>query len=193
MEVLGETETVRPGETVKARIRARRYAGGPPPGARYEVFLYRTLLDSPAWVDDAGLGAQGSAVTYGSVSTTEGKLSVPERLYSSLEARQQGYSDDPWSTAPTFDEKGEAEVEIAVPALTAGDERFPWRYSLVGPRPRRPGHLRRRGAAVLPRPQRRAWGSSAPAPPWPWPAAAPPWPSAPPRSRAPPTATPGAA
>jgi uncharacterized protein YfaS (alpha-2-macroglobulin family) len=130
VEVLGEAETVRPGETVKARIRARRYAGGSPPGARYEVFLYRTLLDSPAWADDAGLGAQGSAVTYGTVSTTEGKLSVPERLYSSLEARQQGYADDPWSTAPTFDEKGEAEVELPVPALAAGDERFPWRYSL---------------------------------------------------------------
>ena len=130
LEVLSEAETVRPGETLKARIRARRYAGGPPPGTRYEVFLYRTLLDSPAWVDDAGLGAQGSAVTYGTVSTSEGRLSVPERLYSSLEARQQAYAEDPWATAPALDAQGEAEVEVAVPALPAGDERLPWRYSL---------------------------------------------------------------
>ena len=61
-----------------------------------------SLLDSPAWVDDAGLGAQGSNVTYGTSSTTEGKLSVPERLYSSLEAREQTYSEDSWATALAF-------------------------------------------------------------------------------------------
>jgi uncharacterized protein YfaS (alpha-2-macroglobulin family) len=130
VEVQGEAETVRPGEKVKARIRARRYAGGAPEGTRYEVFLYRTLLDSPAWVDDAGLGAQGSAVTYGSASTSEGKLSVPERLFSSVEGRGQAYSEDPWASAPLLDANGEAEVEIPVPALAQGDERLPWRYSL---------------------------------------------------------------
>jgi hypothetical protein len=130
VEVLGESEAIRPGEKLKARIRARRYAGGAPPGTRYEVFLYRALLDAPAWVDDAGLGAQGSAVTYGSVSTTEGKLSVPARLFSSIDAREQQYAEDPWATAPTLDANGEAEVEIAVPALESGDERFPWRYSV---------------------------------------------------------------
>ena len=130
VEVMGEGETVRPGESVKVKLRARRYAGGPPPGTHYDVFLYRTLMDSPAWVDDAGLGAQGSAVTYGTASTTEGKLSVPERLYSSIEAREQQSAEDPWATAPTFDAKGEAEVVIPVPALAAGNERFPWRYSV---------------------------------------------------------------
>jgi hypothetical protein len=94
------------------------------------VFLYRAVVDSPAWVDDAGLGAQGSAVTYGSASTTEGKLSVPERLYSSIQARGQEYAEDPWATAPLFDGNGEARVEIPVPALGAGDDRFPWRYTL---------------------------------------------------------------
>ncbi len=130
LEVASDAETVRPGEAITAKIRARRYSGGAPEGARYEVFLYKALLESPRWVDDAGLGAQGSAVTYGSASTTEGKLSVPDRLYSSLEQRQAAYSEDPWATAPTFDENGEAEVTIPVPPLAAGDERFPWRYSL---------------------------------------------------------------
>ncbi len=130
VEVLGESEAVRPGEKIRARIRARRYAGGAPPRTRFDVFLYRALLDAPAWVDDAGLGAQGSAVTYGSLSTTEGKLSVPERLFSSVDARGQQYAEDPWATAPLLDANGEAEVEIPVPALASGDERFPWRYSV---------------------------------------------------------------
>ena len=130
LEVLGDAETVQPGGTLKALVRARRYAGGAPEGTRYDLFLYRSIVDSPAWVDDAGLGAEGSAVTYGSASTTEGKLSVPERLYSSIQARGQEYAEDPWATAPTFDANGEARIELPVPKLGAGDERFPWRYTL---------------------------------------------------------------
>jgi len=130
VEVLGEGETIRPGEKLTARIRARRYAGGPPRGARYEFFLYRALLDSPAWVDDAGLGAQGSAVTYGSASTTEGKLSVPERLFSSIDTGAGGDEKDQWAAARQLDAQGEGAIEIEVPPLAAGDERFPWRYML---------------------------------------------------------------
>ncbi|MGC4000354.1 MAG: MG2 domain-containing protein [Anaeromyxobacter sp.] len=130
VEVTGDTEAIQPGGTVKVHVRARRYSGGAPEGARYEVFLYRTQLDSPAWVDDAGLGGQGSAVTYGTASTTEGKLSVPERLYSSLEARGDTYAEDPWAKAAELDANGEATVELPVPALGAGDERLPWKYSV---------------------------------------------------------------
>jgi len=130
LEKQGETETVRPGETLTAKVRARRYSGGAPEATRYDVFLYRTLLDGPAWVDDAGLGGQGSAVTYGSASTTEGKLSVPERLYSSVDARGEAYAEDPWAKAPLFDANGEATISVPVPALAAGDERLPWRYTL---------------------------------------------------------------
>jgi uncharacterized protein YfaS (alpha-2-macroglobulin family) len=130
LEVTGDTESVRPGEVLKAKVRARRYSGGAPPDTRYEVFLYRSQLDSPTWVDDAGLGAQGSSVTYGTAASNEGKLSQPDLLYSSLQARNEGYSEDPWANAPAFDEKGEAQIAIPVPALAAGDERLPWRYSL---------------------------------------------------------------
>jgi uncharacterized protein YfaS (alpha-2-macroglobulin family) len=129
-EVLADGDVVRPGETLRARVRARRFAGGPPVGARYEVFLYRSLVDAPAWVDDAGLGGQGSAVTYGSASTTEGRLSVPVRLHSSVETRGLQYGSDPWATAAALGPDGEAALEVAVPPLAAGDERFPWRYSL---------------------------------------------------------------
>jgi hypothetical protein len=129
LELQPEKETVVPGETLRATVRARRYAGGVPPGTKYEVFLYRTLLDSPAWVDDSGMGGQGSAVTYGSASTSEGRLSVPERLYSSVAER--GAEEDPWASATAFDENGEAEIEIAVPPLQSGEERFPYRYTLT--------------------------------------------------------------
>ncbi|MFL5352386.1 MG2 domain-containing protein [Archangium sp.] len=129
VELQPEKETVVPGETVKATVKARRYAGGVPPGAKYEVFLYRTLLDAPAWVDDSGMGGQGSAVTYGTASTTEGKLSVPERLFSTV--AQRGAEEDPWASAATFDAEGNAEIEIPVPPLKPGEERLPYRYSLT--------------------------------------------------------------
>ncbi|HZI12683.1 MAG TPA: MG2 domain-containing protein, partial [Myxococcus sp.] len=129
LEVEPESETVVPGQPLRVKVRARRYAGGVPEGAKYEVFLYRSLLDAPAWVDDAGKGGQGSDVTYGSASTTEGKLSVPERLYSSVAER--GADGDPWASATAFDEKGEGQIEINVPALAPGEERIPYRYSLT--------------------------------------------------------------
>ncbi|MBF5046078.1 alpha-2-macroglobulin [Aggregicoccus sp. 17bor-14] len=130
VELQPERETVVPGEPLRATVRARRYAGGVPAGARYEVFLYRTLLDAPAWVDDAGKGGQGSAVTYGSPSTSEGALSVPERLYSSVAARESD-GEDPWASAAVFDANGEAQVELAVPPLAPGEERLPYRYALT--------------------------------------------------------------
>jgi uncharacterized protein YfaS (alpha-2-macroglobulin family) len=121
VEVLNDDETVTPGQTVKAKIRARRYAGGAPAKTKFMAFLYRTQVDAPSWVDDSGLGGVGSAVTYGSQSTTEGVLSIPQKLYAS--------SSD-WEDALEFDAAGEAEVSIPVPALMAGDERKPWRYSI---------------------------------------------------------------
>ncbi|HSP81244.1 MAG TPA: MG2 domain-containing protein, partial [Myxococcaceae bacterium] len=129
LEMQAEQETVVPGETLRATVRARRYAGGAPAGTKYEVFLYRTLVDAPAWVDDAGMGGQGSAVTYGSASTTEGRLSVPERLYSSVAEREVW--GDPWASASGFDANGEAVIEIPVPALKEGDERLSYRYTLT--------------------------------------------------------------
>jgi uncharacterized protein YfaS (alpha-2-macroglobulin family) len=129
LEVEPESETVVPGQTLRATVHARRYAGGIPEGAKYEVFLYRSLLDAPAWVDDSGKGGQGSAVTYGTASSTEGKLSVPERLYSSVAERSA--SDDPWSSATAFDAEGNAQVEVAVPELKPGEERLPYRYTLT--------------------------------------------------------------
>ncbi|HTP28403.1 MAG TPA: MG2 domain-containing protein, partial [Anaeromyxobacteraceae bacterium] len=129
-EVLGESDMVRPGATLRAKLRVRRFGGGPPVGARYEVFLYRSLIDAPAWVDDAGLGGQGSAVTYGTTSTTEGQLSIPVLLFSSIDKRDGVDGADPWASAKELGPTGQADIEVPVPALVAGDDRFPWRYSL---------------------------------------------------------------
>ncbi len=132
LELVSDQEGIAPGETLNAKVRARRYAGGVPQKTRYEYFLYRTQLDTPAWVDDTGRGGQGSAVTYGSVSTTEGKLSLPKRLFSSISERMENASAeaDPWESAPTFDKNGEATLVIPVPALEAGEERLSFRYTL---------------------------------------------------------------
>ncbi len=124
VEVLSDEETVTPGGNLTAKLRVRRYAGGAPK-AKFLVYLYRTQVDSPAWVDDSGLGGKGSAVTYGTPSTTEGTLSVPQKLYSTAE----GYG-DVWEQAAEFDAQGEASVTVPVPALQAGDNRKPWKYSL---------------------------------------------------------------
>ena len=132
VELAPESEAIVPGKKLKARLRAERYAGGPPT-AGFEVMLTRSSMDTPAWVDDAGKGGQGSAVTYGSAATTEGKLSVPDRVYSSLAERlDKGEAEpsDTWASAPTFDAQGNAEIEVEVPALKEGEERIPWRYAL---------------------------------------------------------------
>lgn len=130
IEVKTDQDTLSPGGKLSAKIKIERYAGGVPEGAKYEVALFKTRVESPAWVDDAGLGATGSAVTYGSASTTEGKLTVPERVYSSLEARSAYEGDDAWDSAPSFDEKGEATITIDVPALAAHEADQPFKYSL---------------------------------------------------------------
>ena len=130
LETMSEGDGVTPGGTIKVKVRARRYAGGVPKDVGYEVYLYRVQLDTPAWVDDAGLGGQGSAVTYGSASTTEGMLSIPKRLYSSL-SRDIPYQEDPWKSAAKLDASGEAEVSVEVPALEAGEEKLNFRYALT--------------------------------------------------------------
>lgn len=133
LELTPAQETITPGGTLQAKVKAERYAGGPPANTAYEVTLTRTLLESPAWVDDAGLGGEGSAVTYGSASTTEGKLSVPDRVYSSLTERLEAGTaewSDTWKSAPTFADDGTAEITVTVPALRPGDERLPYKYVL---------------------------------------------------------------
>ena len=137
LELDTEQDSIKPGDTIVAKVKARRYAGGVPDNTRYEVFLYRTIATTPAWVDDAGMGGEGSIVTYGSTSTTEGQLTVPIRLYSSSEQRSESDPSfehyDPWSSAPMFDAKGEAAISVRVPELSEEDAsaRTPFKYTLT--------------------------------------------------------------
>lgn len=133
IEMTAGQDSVAPGGVLTAQLKAERYAGGPPANTAYELTLTRTLLDSPSWVDDAGLSGEGSAVTYGSASTTEGKLSVPDRLYSSVSERiEAGTAEwsDTWKSAPTFADDGTAEVTVKVPSLKEGEDRLPYKYVL---------------------------------------------------------------
>ena len=117
VELTTSSETVSPGNALSATVKVRRYAGGVPPNTKFFYYLYRTQVDAPSWVDDSGLGAKASAVTYGSQSTTEGNLSVPQKLFASEETE--------------FNAEGEATIQVMVPALQPGDERKPWKYSLT--------------------------------------------------------------
>ncbi|MBS2028185.1 MAG: alpha-2-macroglobulin [Deltaproteobacteria bacterium] len=130
VELVGDQETVQPGGSISLHVRGRRYAGGAAKNTAYEYFLYRSLLDAPAWVDDSGLGAKGSNVTYGTEASKEGGLSAPERLFSSLEARGTN-GEDPWQSAAKLDDNGEADIKIDVPALKPGDERRAWKYTVT--------------------------------------------------------------
>lgn len=125
--IKSSSDAVIPGQALDVTVEAKRYSGTVPKHVRYEYFLYRTKLDSPQWVDDAGLGGTGSAVTYGSVSTTEGKLQVPERLVSSMELRE-AFSDDHWQSAPALKDDGTATFSLQVPSLQPGDERHNYKY-----------------------------------------------------------------
>ncbi len=133
LELTTASDSVAPGGTITAKVKAERYAGGAPANTAYEVTLTRSSLQAPTWVDDAGMGGEGSKVTYGSSSTTEGKLSVPERLYSSVSVRLDdgtADSEDTWKSAAVFAADGTATIEVPVPALAAGEERLPFKYTL---------------------------------------------------------------
>ena len=55
------------------------------------------------WWSLSGIGGKGSAVTYwGSASTNEGSLSVPQRLYSSVMERGAS-GEDAWASAAELD------------------------------------------------------------------------------------------
>jgi len=131
VELQGQDETVQPGGTITLHVRARRYAGGPATNTRYEYFLYRAQLDAPQWIQDSGLGAKGSDITYGTEASQEASLRAPERLYSSLAARDTGLDGDPWASAAKLDANGEADLTIAVPKLGPGDDRRAWTYTVT--------------------------------------------------------------
>ncbi|HYB22368.1 MAG TPA: MG2 domain-containing protein, partial [Solirubrobacteraceae bacterium] len=59
-----EQETLKAGGRLTGTVSVERYAGGVPAGVKCSAQLFRIRAESPQWVEDAGLGATGSATTY---------------------------------------------------------------------------------------------------------------------------------
>jgi hypothetical protein len=134
LELVERDPTIRPGETFHLRFRAKRYSGGVAPGVRYEVFVYRKVLDAPQFVLEAGGGLEAGHDYFGAVQSATA-LSEPKRLYSSVEARlsAQNASDwrASWTTAPEVDAQGEAAVAITLPKMPDADADRDWIYTVV--------------------------------------------------------------
>jgi hypothetical protein len=134
LELVERDPTIRPGETFHLRFRAKRYSGGIPPGVRYEVFVYRKVLDAPQFVLEAGGGLEAGHDYFGTVQAATA-LSEPRRLYSSVEARlsSQGAGDwrASWSTAPEIDAQGNASVAVTLPKVPDADADRDWIYTVV--------------------------------------------------------------
>jgi hypothetical protein len=120
---------LRPGQTFKFKLKATRFSGGAPSGARYEFYVYRKKYESPQWVDEGGGGLSTGMNYHGGTETTTA-LAQPLKIYSSLDNREISEGDDSWETAPQFNADGEATVNIdltGVPSTTNQE----WIYALM--------------------------------------------------------------
>lgn len=114
LKLTNDQETARPGDTLKFRIQAERYAGGSPKIVASYVNVYRTRVESAQWIDDAGLGETGSAVTYGDDGSKGAKSMAPETIVPNLEIK--------------FDEKGFADFEVKIPNDLPGPKNLNYQY-----------------------------------------------------------------
>ncbi len=81
LELIERSPTIVPGEPFTIKFRTKRYSGGVPRDARYEVFLYRKKFEVPQWAVEAGGGLSSGSDYYGQVRSASA-LSEPKRLYS---------------------------------------------------------------------------------------------------------------
>ena len=131
LELIEHSPVVTPGQPFKLKFRARRYSGGAPQNVKFEVFLYRKKFEAPQFVGEAGAGLTAGSDYSGSVKSAT-QLIQPQRVYSSIEERQQ--ADNPgnaWDSAPALAENGDAGFEFTVPG---GDKDKPdqeWIYTLM--------------------------------------------------------------
>lgn len=133
LELTNRDAVLRPGEKFAFDVRAKTYSGLLPKDVHYEVFVYRRRFEVPQFVVESGNGLQAGEDYFGNVRTAT-SLAQPQRIYSSVEARAPGSGADinsSWATAPALDEKGEAHVELDIPAGTAGDEKIEWTYTVM--------------------------------------------------------------
>ena len=133
LELIERSPTVVPGERFPVKFRAKRYSGGAPKDAKYEVFLYRKKFEAPQWVVEAGGGLSAGTDYYGEIRSASA-LTEPKRIFSSIEARLAALGDpyvtNTWDSAPKIDESGEASFEFEIPKIDAAGE-GEWIYTLM--------------------------------------------------------------
>lgn len=134
LEMVERSGQLRPGHTFTYKIRTRRYAGGVPSGARYEVFVYRKKYEVPKFVEESG-GALSTGNDYFGATQSASALTQPQRVYSSIEARtprDRSWDVPTWSSAAQFDAVGEASGEITLPPLPTGSgSDGEWTYTIL--------------------------------------------------------------
>lgn len=113
--VKSDKETARAGDKIRADIKAELYAGGHPVGAKARAQVYRVRMESPQWVEDAGLGETGSAVTYG------GDTPSPSTALPILIAENDSIE---------LDEKANGFVEFDLPKELPGAPGFDYKFQL---------------------------------------------------------------
>jgi len=120
LELLERSPIIKPGEKFSFKFKARRYAGGAPRQAKYEVFVYRKRFEVPTWVVESGGDLSAGQDYFGEVKSTSA-LTQPQRIYSSIEERQASQGEQSslnnWETASEINAEGEVVVDINLPAI----------------------------------------------------------------------------
>lgn len=98
LEWLERSPSVQAGQPFNLKFRAKRYSGGAPQNVKFEVFLYRKKFEAPQFVVEAGAGLSAGNDYFGQVKSAA-PLTQPQRLFSSIEARQAAEASNPWETA----------------------------------------------------------------------------------------------
>lgn len=111
-------ETLKAGDTLEAKLKAERYAGGAPKIVEVNAALYRVRMAAPQWVDDAGMGETGSATTYGGDDSEKGKGSMQPQYIANIEKIE-------------FNDAGEAEFKFKVPEIKDEKTNYDYQYQLL--------------------------------------------------------------
>lgn len=135
LEWLERSPTVQAGQAFNLKFRAKRYSGGIPQNVKFEVFLYRKKFEAPQFVTEAGAGLSAGNDYFGQIKSAA-PLTQPQRLFSSIEARQAAEASNPWETAAKLADNGDGSFEFTVPAEAQTDAKSPkpeqeWIYTLM--------------------------------------------------------------
>jgi len=110
-----DQETLKAGDTLTAEVSVERYAGGVPAGVTFGAQLFRVRAETPAWIEDAGLGETGSTTTYG--WDAKGESAIVPYLVATAEEL-------------SFDAAGRSTLELTLPATLPGPPNFDYKLLL---------------------------------------------------------------